>query len=353
MKNPVMAVDVNSAAILSRFHQMLRVPGAGDMYRIVFPKGTPRTLMTLKKGELAGLKTAVSLEDGGKISGLVGLQPVEDVDPSLLPAILNLGFYGAVAEQLKQIAGMASAIRQHQVEKDQARFERISETIIDCAEFIPLMVDDGSLRDIHLARVIKAGDECLELLIYLRNDLRSTVSEVDWLKYNACDFWSRYELKKKTVSHPIFAVLERFVAARMCAILITGDYSADSIRCHSSPVRRQIGYIREIIQALMNELNFITRRQENSINNYGANGDEVEGMRRWLTQHREFVSEVECTLHAQLEGLLAGFDMLRSLSDQEKIELCLVDGKLWVDAPLPDSRESGLIVQNVPHALAD
>ncbi|MDR8459812.1 hypothetical protein FPK42_25090, partial [Acinetobacter baumannii] len=53
--------------------------------------------------------------------------------------------------------------RNHQIIEEQARFERISETIVDSFRSIPDISLDRSMRDVYLTRIVKNNDDCFEL----------------------------------------------------------------------------------------------------------------------------------------------------------------------------------------------
>lgn len=321
-------VQINDgAAILSRLTSQISPNGSDDLYRLVYRKGSPRQLMTLTQGELAGLQTAISVERG-KISGMVALRPVDrPMQAELLVGALHLHFYGAIRSRLDAIAGVLRQIRNQQIDAAQARFERVTETITDCVAAIPLMADDRSLRDIHLARAIRAGDECLEILLSMREEFAQAVASY---QKQLRDPWAMGQF----LCHPIFAVLERLVATRICTILISANYSAIHIDMHRRFSEKWIMHVEDLLAPLQRELQHIERDLEWEKQDRTQSLSYHEDLARRIAAHHAFVAELNGKLESRLGGLLASFEVLRAVSEQDEIRLYLMNGKLFVDSAL-------------------
>ncbi|HHT3498618.1 TPA: hypothetical protein ACTYW4_005508, partial [Klebsiella pneumoniae] len=90
-----------------------------------------RDLMAINSGELKGLLTTTCIEKG-KISDVAGLEKIEiDNKNELMPTLLGISLYSSIQASLSYISQLFTDIRNHQIIEEQARFERISETIVD------------------------------------------------------------------------------------------------------------------------------------------------------------------------------------------------------------------------------
>ena len=130
--NPILVSD---SSFVSAFSQKLKESSIGTeenlFYRVVFKKDSSRELMTINSGELKGLLTSTCIEKG-RISNVAGLEKVElDNQTDLMPTLLGISLYSSIQNNLSYISDLCVDIRNHQILEEQARFERISETIVD------------------------------------------------------------------------------------------------------------------------------------------------------------------------------------------------------------------------------
>lgn len=176
--NPLLINDSGFlASITQQFDRGLGGVRPDDFYRITFKKDSSRDLMTIQSGELIGLQTTTCVEKG-KISDIAGLQKVSDpIDNSILPSLLTVAIFRSIRNELSYISHIATETRNHQIQADQARFERITEVIVDCFDCIPMVSVDGGLRDIHLARVIRSNDDCYELYISQKSSFQEDLKK--------------------------------------------------------------------------------------------------------------------------------------------------------------------------------
>ena len=220
-----------------------------NFYRIVFQQGSPKILMKIGSGELAGLETTCVV-DKGRIVGVAGLERVDvSVKSNFLPMLLMMGMFGAIQNHINYISNVCADIRTRQIVGDHARLERISEVILDCFESIPEM--DQDMMRLNLARMVSNTDECLELLIVMREELnRESQAKNFWLftfdrvpkevmdsNYNK-SFYDPIDFLRQLLQHNVFSAYERFVAGKICQIVLSGNYSPSNIeRSKKSVVR--------------------------------------------------------------------------------------------------------------------
>ncbi|MFS4715079.1 hypothetical protein ACL65Z_27420, partial [Klebsiella pneumoniae] len=162
--NPVLA---SGSSFIVAFNDKLALSTKNsekdDIYKVVFKKDSSRDLMAINSGELKGLLTTTCIEKG-KISDVAGLEKIEiDNKNELMPTLLGISLYSSIQASLSYISQLFTDIRNHQIIEEQARFERISETIVDSFRSIPDISLDRSMRDVYLTRIVKNNDDCFEL----------------------------------------------------------------------------------------------------------------------------------------------------------------------------------------------
>lgn len=343
--------------------QLLKSTGgtAGeDYYRIVFKKGSPRDLMTIGSGELSGLKTT-SIIERGRITGMAGLVPVDiPTTSSLLPMLLIMGVFGAIQNRLEYISSVCVDIRNRQLLGDHAKLERISEVILDCFESIPEM--DQDMIRINLSRVVANTDECHELLIVMREELEreSADKPVCSLSFNESRVeyfvgfqkltYDPVEVMRKLLMHNVFAAFERFVAGKICQIVLSRNYSASNIGRSRQAVARVRDSIRRVLDPRI-------RAHKNGVRDYEElilacrqgrcpGGWTLAGLEDALRTQQRTVADIEAGLDGLLDSKLKSFDVLSQLADRDGIEVYLINGSIVINEPeIPDRPEAGVVAR--------
>ncbi|MEZ8821148.1 hypothetical protein OC523_006790 [Vibrio vulnificus] len=340
--NPTLVSD---SSFVSAFSQKLgrsSVVEEGEcFYKVVFKKNSSRELMTINSGELKGLLTSTCIEKG-KISDVAGLEKVElDNQSDLMPTLLGISLYGSIQNNLSYISHLCVDIRNHQIIEEQARFERISETIVDSFKSIPDIALDRSMRDVYLSRIVKNNDDCYEMYISQRqgfNDLiesepreYSTGFRYYYTMHNGQRFYPDQFFESKVLAHPVFSVFERLVAGRICEIVLSGNYSDSNIQRHKDFISRVQTELEKIMEYRLNAFHRFTEDQKRKIEeDLSLSGYDRKELNDQLVEHIGFVDRIENKVSGLLEAKLDGFNILAHLMEQDEIDVFLIDGKLLV-----------------------
>lgn len=336
---------VSDSSFVSAFSQKLNKSSIGTdeefFYRVVFKKDSSRELMTIKSGELKGLLTSTCIEKG-KISDVAGLEKIElDNQKDLIPILLGISIYSAIQNNLSYISHLCVDIRNHQILEEQARFERISEAIVDSFKSIPDISIDRSMRDVYLSRIVKNNEDCYEMYISQRqrfsNLLDSEPKEYS-TGYNYC--FTAYDgrrfnpdqfFESKVLAHPVFSVFERLVAGRICEIVLSGNYSDSNIKRHKDFVSRVQRELEKLMEYRLNAFDNFTSEQKRKIEeDLSLSGYDRKDLSDELEQHVSFVTRIKDKVFDLLEAKLDGFNVLVRLMDQDEIDVYLIDGTLLV-----------------------
>jgi hypothetical protein len=355
IKNPVYYSNAPWAGKVNSYFLRSTGGSAGeDFYRVIFKQGSPKSLMTIGSGELSGLKTT-SVVEKGQITGVAGLKRVDVPDASnLLPMLLTMGMFGAIQNRLGYISNVCADIRNRQIVGDHARLERISEVILDCFESIPEM--DQDMMRLNLARMVSNTDLCLELLIVLREEL-TRESQANGVPFRTFD-WQQVEMPssswdkphyhpvdfvRQMMQHSVFAAYERFVAGKICQIVLSGNYSPSNIERSKQSVIRVHDSIHKIfaprIQAHKQGVDDIKQRLSNLEHSH-RNGYELQNhdpnetcanLEHSIKQQLNTITEIELKLHDLLDTKLESFDFLLQLANKDEIDVYLINGAIVID----------------------
>ncbi|GEM_PF-1848580 len=329
-----------------------------DFYRVVFKQGSPKSLMTIGSGELAGLKTT-SIVEKGRIAAVAGLERVDvPAASNLLPMLLTMGMFGAIQKRLDYITNVCIDIRNRQIVGDHAKLERISEVILDCFESIPEM--DQDMMRLNLARMVSNTDECLELLIVMREEL-ARESQANYVPYDTYDrtrvevshqnwsksFYDPIEFVRQMMQHNVFATYERFVAGKICQIVLSGNYSPSNIERSKQSVIRVKDSIRKVFDRRVTAHKNGTKEYERLIRLCKKGNDvgdwTLEGLERALSRQKRTVADIEGQLDGLLDAKLESFDFLSRLANRDEICVYLINGAIVINEQevqaLPNQKE--------------
>jgi hypothetical protein len=346
IKNPVYYSDAPWAGEVSRHFLTSTGSSVGEnFYRVVFKQGSPKSLMTIGSGELSGLKTT-SVVEKGRITAIAGLEPVDiPAATNWLPMLLTMGMFGAIQNRLGYISNVCVDIRNRQIIGDHARLERISEVILDCFESIPEM--DQNMMRLNLARMVSNTDECLELLIVMREELtrESKANSVPYCTYNGTyeevpgpNWLSSYlpeDFIRKMMAHNVFAAYERFVAGKICQIVLSGNYSPSNIERSKQSVIRVQDPIRKLfeerINAHKNGANEYKRRIHQLNHDDNIDTWAPKDLKQAHFEQLQTISDIEEQLDGLLNAKLESFDFLSRLANTNEIEVYLVNGAIVIN----------------------
>lgn len=349
IKNPVYYSDAPWAGEVSRHFLTSSGSSIGEnFYRVVFKQGSPKSLMTIGSGELSGLKTT-SVVEKGRITAIAGLEPVDiPAATNWLPMLLTMGMFGAIQNRLGYISNVCVDIRNRQIIGDHARLERISEVILDCFESIPEM--DQNMMRLNLARMVSNTDECLELLIVMREELtrESRANSVPYCTYNGTfeevpgpnGLKSSYlpeNFIRKMMAHNVFAAYERFVAGKICQIVLSGNYSPSNIERSKQSVIRVQDPIRKVFEERINAHKNGANEYERRIHQLN-HGDYIDidtwtpkDLKQAHFEQLQTISDIEEQLDGLLNAKLESFDFLSRLANTNEIEVYLVNGAIVIN----------------------
>ena len=348
IRNPVYYSNAPWAA-QANSHFLSNTGGSAgeNFYRVVFKQGSPQSLMTIGSGELSGLKTT-SVVHKGRIKAVAGLEPVElPAASNLLPMLLMMGMFGAIQHRLAYISDICIDIRNRQIIGDHARLEKISEVILDCFEGIPEM--DQNMTRLNLARMVSTTDECLELVVVLREEL-ARESSAKPLPYSTFDGkweevpgpnWSKStyvpaDFMRGMLHHNVFAAYERFVAGKICQIVLSGNYSPSNIERSKQSAIRVLEPIRKIFEERINAhkngadyyADLIQRRSQYCDTDIG--NWTLHGLNQAHSQQLKTITNIEDKLHDALDAKLESFDFLSRLANMDEIDVYLIDGAIII-----------------------
>ena len=311
-----------------------------DLYRITFKKGSSRELINIQSGELAGLLTTICIEKG-KVSDVSKLIEVSrPMSGAMLSSLLTVTIFRSLRCELSYIAQIATKAKSHQLQADQARFERITEVIGDSFECVPLVSIDGALRDIHLARIIRSNDDCYELYISQRISFLNLLAS--WpggysVFYENNQYYdsARLDIKdfldRQIIQHPVFAVFERLVAGRVCEVLLSGNYSQLNIQRHRRLLRKVIDELRNCLEDVFRTLRNGAEQLENNMNNLDLTARERNAKSTFLHQHNAGVELLNSRLCAELDQKIRSLDLLDRIATKQKLDLYLINGALLIN----------------------
>ncbi len=336
---------ISDSSFVSAFSQKLNKssPGTVDefFYRVVFKKDSSRELMTINSGELKGLLTSTCIEKG-KISDVAGLEKVElENQTDLMPTLLGISLYGAIQNNLSYISHLCVDIRNHQILEEQARFERISETIVDSFRSIPDISVDRSMRDVYLSRIVKNNEDCYEMYVSQRQRFSDFLRSEPEYYSTGYNYWFNTHdgrrihpdqfFERKILSHPVFSVFERLVAGRICEIVLSGNYSDSNIKRHKDFVNRVQRELEKLMEYRLKAFdNFTSEHRQKIEEDMSLSGYDRKNLSDELERHVTFVAQIKDKLFDLLDAKLDSFNVLAHLMDQDEIDVYLIDGKLLV-----------------------
>lgn len=316
-----------------------------DFYQVIFKNGSSRVLQTIKNGELEGLLTTSCIRKG-KYSDVAGLEKVNDrLSIPFLHGMLNVMIYRSLRAELSYITDIATSIRNHQINAQQAIFERISEVITDCYHCIPDIALDETLRGIQLTRIIKNSDDCFEIFAQQRDNLKqifnvipnsyelfypSTVWDANTPNqrfFNIEDF-----LKNQALNHPVFSVFERLAAAKLCELLLSENYSDHNYNRLLRQLTNAATQIRDCFCSTITKLDLASERLKREANSLDLNGHQILELTEKSRTHHQGIDSLKALLSEKLEGKIKGLEILKRLSSQGEWSVYMVNGVLLVNS---------------------
>ncbi len=347
INNPVYYSNAPWAGkVYSHFLKSTEGSSGEVFFRVVFKQGSPKSLMTIGSGELSGKKTTSVIEKG-RITAVAGLEPVDlPTASNLLSMLLTMGMFGAIQNHLGYISNVCADIRNRQIVGDHARLERISEVILDCFESIPEM--DQEMMRLNLARMVSNTDECLELLIVMREELAResqanpvphSTFDKQWVEVPGPN-WSKFSYQpidfvRQMMRHNVFAAYERFVAGKICQIVLSGNYSPSNLERSKQSVIRMKDSIHKVFEGRIKAHKEGAKEYERLIldcnSGYDVGNWTFEGLEQARSRQLQTIADMEGQLDGLLDAKLESFDFLSRLANRDEIDVYLINGAIVID----------------------
>lgn len=344
LPNPVQLTDsvliesVNSALV-----QAYGKLQQDDFYQVIFKNGSSKNLLTIKNGELAGFLTTTCVRKG-KFSDVAGLEKVNDtLNLPILHSLINVMIYRSLRAELSYIAHIVTDIRNDQIVARQAVFERITDAIIDCYQCIPEAALDETLRSIQLTRIIKNSDDCFELYVQQREELKILLKKIPncrevfypagtyQIDYTTESFDISSFFRSEIFTHPVFSLFERLTATKVCELLLSENYSEHNHLRLRRQLSKVANEIRNCLSEIFSKLDSATTRLENEANNPDISRREATELSEPLNRHKEGVTTLKNLLDEKLEQKLKGLDLLKQVAAKEEWSVYILNGALLVN----------------------
>ena len=315
-----------------------------DFYQIVFKNGSSQDLLALKNGELAGFLTTTCVRKG-RFSDVAGLKKVNDpISMPLLHSMLNVMIYRSLKSELSYISHIVTDIRNDQILARQAIFERINEVIIDCYHSIPDAALDETLRGIQLTRIIKNSDDCFELYVQFREELKKLLEKVpncnqlyfpQGTYQDNSGYWNNFNINNFFISeilnHPVFSLFERMAATKVCELLLNENYS----ETNHLRIRRQLekvaSEIRKLLNTIFSKLNSAAEKIREEADDLSITQHEAKNRIEALNRQEKGTVLLSGLLDEKLEAKLKGLDLIKKISAQGEWNVFVVNGVLLVN----------------------
>lgn len=198
----------------------------GQTYRLHYPTGISGELMTLKSGELEGMKTTSVLGPDG-IVAVAGLEPI-DVTPEIALNVLSLWQFGILANQINQLAGQIAQIQHLMYNKSKAELANVFVSLRDISRRVPDCLEDPSYRTYlltQLANVKKDVGQYFQLQLQAFDE--HVTQKCDQMNQRNNDYVI-YDLNTLT-SEPVFKALELVAVVELFEIVINGRFNSSML----------------------------------------------------------------------------------------------------------------------------
>ncbi|PMR74490.1 hypothetical protein C1H69_14735 [Billgrantia endophytica] len=218
--------------------------------------------------------------------------------------------------------------------------------ILDCFESIPEM--DQDMIRLNLSRMVNNTDECLELLIIMREELarESQTKPVPHSTFNGVYVevqgpnWGKssydpIEFLRQIMRHNVFAAYERFVAGKICQIVLSGNYSPSNIERSKQSVIRVKDTIYRVFEGRIKAHKEGVKEYERLIlqhqNGYGMGNWTIEDLEKVHSRQIETIADIEVQLNGLLDAKLESFDFLSQLANKDEIEVYIINGEIVIN----------------------
>lgn len=329
-----------------------------DLYRIVMPKGVSGDLMTLSKGDLAGLHTTSVMNPSGKgIAGTAGLEKV-NAQQMFWPKVLLQTMLSHVSAQLNALHQGQEEIRRRQVLGDYAKLERIKHVISSVASEYSFSANSTSWRERSLDRLMLASDDCYELLCVLQSEMHTQAMD-----HNGQYSYSRHGIDDKgigwLIKHPVFDAFGQFVLGKVCHYALLENRSVEAIREFK---KMATDLAKKIYSSLDVRLNFQQYVYQDYLRELesckkGWSDIPIDLAELNVARAKAVIEKSKENLYMALWSKLDVFDILENISLRDgPVQIALFsDGIIITDVPAPAPEQEAVtpgaeeIAQKIPH----
>lgn len=316
------------------------IPGTGDLYRLVLPKGAKGELMTLE----SGLK-ATTLTENGRISGTAGLVKVGGQEQIPFWPSLIVGMMRSYEARLN------AAFAQCQYLLEKQRADDKNAQLRSCKQIIESVarehgLDDKEMRRDNRARLAGATDKSLELIYSLMPDLAS----------ESMNHSRRPALLERgdmgmadMLRRPIIEAFEVFAIGSVCRFAQSTDRSARSVEVFERPVREVAKEIRHHFRYVLNYLNDMVNEHLRSCervrtgNHWDCDPNYFSMAEDRLRDARQIHQAALKRFDDAIEAKLQMFDMLKEMANRSgSVEVVISERAILIsDAPAITDETSG------------
>lgn len=325
--NPFL-MPFNAPMLMPNFY----VPGAGDLYRLVLPKGAKGELMTLE----SGLK-ATTLIENGRFTGTAGLVKVGGQEQIPFWPSLIVGMMRSYEARLN------AAFAQYQYLLETQRADDKNAQLRSCKQIIESVareygLDDEEMRRDNRARLAGATDKSLEVIYSLMPDLasasRNHIRRPAWLEQGDMGM-------ADMLRHPIIEAFEVFAIGSVCRFAQSTDRSARSVEVFERPVREVATEIRYHFRYVLEHLNDMVNDHRNSCdrvrtgNHWDCDPFSFSTAENELRRAQQIRQAALKKFEDAIEAKLQMFDMLKEMANRSgAVEVLISEREILIsDAP--------------------
>lgn len=296
-------------------------------YRLHYPQGVSGELMTLRGGELEGLKTTSVMGADG-IVAVAGLEPI-DVTPDAALNLFNLWQFSILAGQINELAGRISQIERSIYRQARAELENIFLSLRDIARRVPECLEDSNYKIYlfnQLAAVKKdAGQYFQGQLLDFGASIAEQCALMD--QRGSDILLSNFDHLK---THSVFKALELLAVVELFEIVIDGRFTKNMLSAAKDHVGDRSDQIFMNVSRYCRAIqNILERRREDcrqrSLNYYEHQSCEKEFDERFFRMDDCF---------QKINGLIKPLDqvLIPELDEGSVRDLCVssMDGMLRI-----------------------
>ena len=135
--------------------------------------------------------------------------------------------------------------------------------------------------------------------------------------------------------HNVFAAYERFVAGKICQIVLSGNYSPSNLERSKQSVIRMKDSIHKVFEGRIKAHKEGAKEYERLIldcnSGYDVGNWTFEGLEQARSRQLQTIADMEGQLDGLLDAKLESFDFLSRLANRDEIDVYLINGAIVID----------------------